>query len=259
MKKPHKIFSLIAFSCLFSVIAFAQDSSITNIPGEIQEEAVNFLEMVAKGNPEEIYSRFDLELKKEADIEKTKTIISELKRTIGTINKVELINSEYQEDEGGIYSLVYDVETNGIKLRYTVHVKQTGKGIFVRGFNFDSQPSSSTSKQVNRQGINILHFIVGFLFVLCIAVQLWCVIYFVKKKGLKKKWLYIILSFLGFPCGIGINWLTGAFSVSFGVNIPAVAISWPLDSPGMWLMTVYFPFGVIFLIKEMAKKKVVDR
>lgn len=253
MIKIRTTFSLIIFCFLFSVFAFAQDNTTINIPNEIREEAILFLKAVEKGNPEEIHSHFDVELKREADIDKTKTLSADLKKAIGKIDKVQFISGEYHENEGGIFSFLYDIETNGRKLKYSVHLKKTDSGIFIRGFNFSSDPTSPASNR----GITILHLIVASFFCLCIAIQLWCVIYFARKKGIKKRWLYIILSFIGFPAGIGINWITGAFNINLGFNIPAVGISWPFENLSMWSMNVYFPIGVIFLIKEMARKKAI--
>ncbi len=101
--------------------------------------------------------------------------------------------------------------------------------------------------------ISIYHIVIASLFVLCTVVQLWCAIYFFKKKDLNKKWLYIISSFLGFPVGLHIIWATGALSLGIGIKIPAVLISVPFNAPGMWSMGVYFPVGLIFLIKEKKK------
>lgn len=240
---------------IFIVTIFSQNNRAATIPSEIQKESVNFLELIARGTPEEIYPHFDSELKREIDIEKTRTLISNIKKVIGAIDKMELIRSEYSEDKECLYSFLYDIETNGRKLRYEVNLKQTNDGIFVRGFTISSNRFSSDSKQPYKQGITILHLIVVSLFVICIFIQIWCVIYFLRNKELKYRWLYIILSFFGFPFGIGINWVTGGLIFYSGFKIPAVAISWPAGNPGMWSIIVCFPFGVIFLIKEMLKKK----
>lgn len=162
----------------------------------------------------------------------------------GRIDKIELLKSQYTEQEGGIYSFIYLIETKGEKIEYSIHLKKTELGIFIRGFNF----------KITITTITPLHIIVGTLFTVCIVIQLWCVIYFTRKKSLKRKWLYIISSFLGFPAGVGINWATGAFILRFGFNIPAVGISWPLNQPGVFIVSVFFPIGLVLLIIENNKK-----
>lgn len=102
-------------------------------------------------------------------------------------------------------------------------------------------------------GISIFHIFIALLFIVCIILQLWCVIYFARKKDLKRKWIYIILSFLGFPLGIGIIWATGSISIGIGFKIPAVGFTRPLNEPELWSIFAYFPFGIIFLIKEKMK------
>lgn len=251
MKTLKISFTFIAF-CIFIVpTGFANNNDSAKISSELQQEALKFLDLIMGGTPNQIITHLDDALKTEVDTPKISVMTTEIRKILGEIEKIELIKSQYYEEEGGIYSFIYNIETKGIKIEYSVNLKQTDTGVYVRGFNFRTIQSSSGSKTV----ITSLHILVGVLFAVCTIIQIWCAIYFARKKQLKRKWLYILLSFIGFPAGLGINWVTGDFIIHFGFKIPAVAISWPVNQPELWSMAVFFPIGLFFLIIEMNKSE----
>ena len=220
----------------FASIGYANTNDIAKISEKLQPEALKFLYLIKGGSTEQILPYLDDALKNELDAPKIDTVTAEIKKILGKIEKVELINSQYHKKEGGIYSFIYNIETKSNDIEYSVHLKQTDTGIYVRGFNFKINQSLPVSKSA----VTSLHIFVSVLFGVCIIIQIWCAVYFARKKNLKRKWLYILLSFIGFPAGLGINWVTGDFIVHLGFKIPAVAISWPVNQPGVWSMAVFF-------------------
>ena len=64
MIKLRITFTMLIICSLFSGIALAENNDTTDIPSEVKEESILFLNIVMTDNPEEIYRHFDVELKK---------------------------------------------------------------------------------------------------------------------------------------------------------------------------------------------------
>lgn len=256
MKHRIAMLFVVVFLCLAQ---WAHSSVIekSEIPQDIYQEALNFYENIQKNSAEVTYSNFDEMLKKEVELEQVKDLTAKLKDFINGAYSIDLKKAEFHETERGVYTLLFQVETDKAKIEYIVSLKKNDKGIFIRGFNFKSLPVSQPNTSFSFKNAKSTHYIVFISFILCIIAQIWCLVFFIRKKKLKRKWLYIILSFIGFPCGIGIQWATGAFSLSFGFKIPAVSISMPLHAPGMWTMFVFFPIGIIAML--MVRSKDIDQ
>ena len=243
-----KFLQIIFFIFGLLLITQSANAGIEKID-EVELQAKKTLNLFLDGNPEAIYSQFDPILKNEVPFSDFKNLMLQIEKELDKIENMELLKSQYSENEGGIYSYVYNIVINGNKMEYSIHLKESDSKFHIRGFNFKIDPSTSI-----QQGISPLHIIVATLFGACILVQILCVIFFVKRKNLKRKWLYIIASFVGFPFGIGINWATGAFVFRFGFNIPAVSVSWPMNQPGVFLMSVFFPIGILLWLRVRSKK-----
>ncbi len=262
MKKLKVSLLLILLICLFNTNGLTKNKSNVDIPEEIQQKAMIFLDALRNESPDKIYSYFDTSLKEKSDIPKVSAMLPAIRKLFGEIEKSELVECKYYKDTHVTYSLVYNIETKGTKIEYSVFLKQTDSGIFVRGFNFKTNdlsplppPPPPPPLPTDKMIITPAHALIGLLFAACIIIQIWCIIFFVRMKNYKWKWMYVLLSLIGFPGGIGINWTTGAYILSFGFKVPAVAVSWPADQSGAMSIAVFFPIGLIFLIIEMIKMK----
>lgn len=246
---------LFAFLC-FNLSVFTEELKKDQIPDDLLQKAKEFYEMIVIGNPEQIYAQFDEKLKNEVTIDQLKTLLSKIPifKVINYSN-YKFKEAEYLIDEGGIYVLLFHAKANGQSLAYLISLRKQENSIFVRGFNLTSIPLNAPPHLFSLENARPIHFITFISFFLCIAIQIGCCLYFIRRKSLKKKWLYIVISFLGFPIGFTVVWITGALSINFGFKIPAVALSKPLVASGLWAVTVFFPVGLIVAFVEKARSK----
>ena len=74
-----------------------------------------------------------------------------------------------------------------------------------------------------------------------------CILFYIRFKP-KRKWFYIIISLIGAPIGVKINWSTLVYAISFGFNIPAVGWGIMKSSGKTFDIRIFFPLGLLFLI-----------
>lgn len=244
-----KLFILLSVSLLILPPRVSAD-----VPKTYQDKAIDFLNALSSKPAEEIYSYFDNELRREASLNDIQSIVQKLREITYDIQTIDIFDTEENVRGPHTYGLIYHIESGDILLEYTVHLIQRNNEIFIRGFNIRSIPRRPP-KLFSFRYASALHYVVFIAFVSCIIIQVSCFFVFILKKGLKRKWLYIITALIGCPIGIGINWITGAFSLGFGFYIPAVRISWSLSDPNIASVSAYFPLGLIFLIKIMVSNR----
>ena len=132
------------------------------------------------------FSHFDSALQKEVAQSEFEKLLPGLKQLVGHVRSVTISNAEYIEDEGGLYSLLYNIKTNDKDLQYYVHLKNKSNGISVRRFNISIQ-----DKDPNR-GFTFLHFIVVTMFIICILAQIYSLVFFIRAKKYKIKVAYTL-------------------------------------------------------------------
>ena len=237
-----------AFILFWSLNAHSNELKKSEIPKDIYQEALSFYENIQKDSAEVTYSNFDDILKNEVELEQVKALTQQLKVFIKGEYRLDLKKAEFHDAEGGVYALLFHVDTDLGKIEYIVSLKRGTKGILIRGFNFKSLPPDGSTGSFIFKNAKPTHYFVLVSFILCIIAQIYCLVFFMRQKKLKRKWLYVISSLIGFPFGVGIQWATGTFALSLGFKIPAVAISSPIDAPAMWTMSVFFPIGLITMM-----------
>ncbi len=231
---------LIAISTFLQcTLAFANNQ-------QYERKALQFFESLKSDQPEKIYSFLSDDLKKEVSLEQLKPVVLQLKRIANNAESIKLMKSETNVRGIDSYGLIYTFISTGIPYEYQVHLVESKRGVFIRGFDFFA---TVPDKLFSFKYATYKHYMVFSAFTACIIAEMACLLVFIFRRGLKRRWLYALSAFVGTPIGIGINWITGALTVSFGFYIPAVRVQWPDSNPNMPSIFAFFPLCVIFLAK----------
>lgn len=244
MNNIVKLLPLIVISSLLQyTLAFADFSQ------QYENKAIQFFETLKTEQPDKIYSFLSDELKKEVNLEQLLPVVLQLKGIVNNAEDIKLIKNEANVQGPNSYGLIYTFISKGIPYEYKVHLVETNRGVLIRGFDFFA---TVPEKLFSFKYATYKHYLVFSAFIACIIIEIACLLFFIFKKGVKRRWLYVCSAFVGAPIGIGINWITGALTVSFGFYIPAVRVQWPVSTPNMPSIFVFFPLGVIFMSKLIA-------
>lgn len=246
MKMLIKLFMITVLVISTCPLVFANNSQ------QYENKAIQFLEALKTEQPEKLYSFFSDELKKEATLEQLQPLVLQIKRFVNNAEDIKLIKGESNVRGPNSYGLIYTFSAKGIPYEYDVHLIEKDEQVLIRGFDFFARVPD---RLFSFRYATYKHYLVFSFFIACILVEIACLLFFIFKRGIKRRWLYICSAFVGAPVGVGINWITGALTISFGFYIPAVRAQWPVSNPNMPSIFVFFPLGVIFLMNLLVSDR----
>lgn len=219
------------------------------LPKGIEERCDRIVKEIPTRRAEDLYAEFDEEVKKTIPLDQAKSFISEIKKILAGSQHIRFSRANYYAQDN-VYTLVYDVEADKKIFEFTLGLKQRGEKYFIRAFHLADKPRPLW----NLKEAPPRHYLVAGLFFLVILLQFVSFFYFLFRKHLKRKILYILASLLGFPVGLAMNWTSGLFALKVGFNIPAVGLSAPADYPSVWTVIVFFPLGLYFMLRDLNRR-----
>ncbi len=239
---------------MWFALAPALQAEITDNPivltEEIEAKGLAFIQALRSAEIESVYASLDPEMRAMGTPQELKSRLGGMQSMLAGMTAARLVDQQYDPGRADLIWLVYEVTIEDVPYLLTVTLKKSHETFSVVGYNFNDKPRAL----FDLSRATPFHRLIFALFVACVIAQLVSALFFITRKNLPKKWLYVLTSVIGFPVGIKMNWTTGAYLLQFGFKLPAVSAFASSDNPGIWLVTVYFPAGLLVMLYVALKK-----
>lgn len=136
---------------------------------------------------------------------------------------------------------------------FVVSAQLTGEPASFRILRFNLEPLPASMEEIHAftfAGKGVVHYVFAFLALAACAVSLYAFVRCLRTKGLRRKWLWSMITLLGF-CAFTLNWTSGAVSMNpLAFNVLSAGLMRP-GWLGPWALTFCIPLGAfVFLWKH---------
>ena len=225
------------------------------VPPEDEAVARNYVEMLQRGEINEIQRKLDADVAQPDDREKLVQISGMFPAEKPQSSKVVGVhlyhNKDYSTSE---ITLEYELRDRWLLVR--VLTKKVGEEASLLGIN--ATQTADSLESVNRfrlfAGKSATQYLILAAALLSVLFTFYVFVLCARSGPLKMKWLWLVVILFGIG-KLGVNWVTGEWAFTpIAIQIPCATAVRPFYGP--WTISGSFPLGALLFLNQLWKMKI---